>query len=267
MKFFGESDAGRITDLLAGYETVAYVPATGGEVIPIPAHRGLGLKIPGGGLNVSPDGKRIVVSAGAVPWGDQKGIDIWTIPVDSGRPTRLTNDAPTEAYPCWSPDGRWVAFTVWHEISEDESYYAIYMIPAEGGEPRQVTSALDSVGGGAIAFSPDGERIAFFSGDAIKTIPIQGGRPAVLVAGVQAGRHSQLAWSPDGSKIAHDSEGKIWITQIDGGEPEELRTGLPEDAWTGDISWSPDGEKIAFVGSIGTFAEFWLISDFLPRGR
>jgi len=267
MKFFGESDTGRLTDLLAGYETVAYIPATGGDVIPIPAHRGLGLVIPGGGLNVSPDGKRIVVSAGKTGWAPQEGIDLWTIPVDSGRPTRLTSDSSPELYPCWSPDGRWVAFTVLHEISGDESYYAIYMIPAEGGEPRQVTSALDSVGGGAIAFSPDGERIAYFSGDAIKTIPVQGGRPEVQVPGVQSGRHSQLAWSPDGKKIAHSAEGKIWITRLDGGAPEELRTGLPEDASIGDFSWSPNGEKIAFVGSIDSYAEFWLISDFLPEGR
>ena len=115
--------------------------------------------------------------------------------------------------------------------------------------------------------APDGERIAFFSGDAIKTIPVQGGRTALLVAGIQSGWHSQLAWSPDGSKIAHDAEGKIWITRLEGGAPEELRTGLPEDASIGDFSWSPNGEKIVFVGSIGSYAEFWLISDFLPEGR
>jgi Tol biopolymer transport system component len=266
-KFFGEKDTGRVTDLLEGYETTAYIPASGGPVEEIPnqSHRELGIVIPGGGLNISPDGKRIVVSAAKTPWGPQEGLDLWTIPVDDGPPTRLTMDASGEAYPCWSPDGQWVAFTDESgSTSGKEDSRAIYMVPAERGEVRQVTSALDSVGGGAIAFSPDGERIAFFSGDAIKAIPVQGGRSAVLVAGVQSGRHSRLAWSPDGTKIAHDAEGKIWITRLEGGSPDELRTGLPEDAWTGDFSWSPDGEKIAFVGSIGGHAEFWLISDFLP---
>ncbi len=267
--FFGKGDTGRVGDLLAGYETTAYVPATGGDVVEVPmqSHRELGIVIPGGGLNVSPDGKSIVISAAQLPWDPQEGLDIWTIPVEGGPPTRLTSDRSYEAYPCWSPDGQRVAFKDWYAKSEDEGFDAIYMLPAAGGEIRQITSEADSVGGGAIAFSPDGERIAFFSGGAIKTIPVGGGQPEVLVAEIEYGRHSQLVWSPDGSKIAHDADGKIWITPLDGGAPEELRTGLPEGTWHGDFSWSRDGDKIAFVGDIGGEAEFWLISDFLPEQR
>jgi Tol biopolymer transport system component len=264
--FFGEGDTGRVRDLLAGYEATAFVPATGGDVVEIPvqSERELGPGIPGGGLNVSPDGKRIVISAAQLPWDPEEGLDIWSIPVDGGPPIRLTSDRSHEGYPCWSPDGGWVAFKDWHAKSDDEGFDAIYMVPAGGGEIRQITSEADSVGDGAIAFAPGGERIAFFSGGAIKTIPVEGGQPEVLVAEVRSGRHSQLAWSPDGLKIAHNAEGTIWITPLDGGAPEELRTGLPEDAELSDFSWSPDGERIAFSGRIGGDAEFWLISDFLP---
>jgi Tol biopolymer transport system component len=268
--FFAEGERTRVRDILAGHETTAYFPATGGEAVPIPPiqpGRELGLVIPGGGHNVSPDGKRIVISAAQLPWDPDEGLDIWTVPLDGGSPTRLTNDASGEAYPCWSPDGQWVAFTDVREDSEQGDSRAIYMVPAGGGEIRQVTSELDSVGGGAIAFSPDGELIAFFSGNAIKTIPVRGGRSEFLVAAVPSGRHSQLAYSPDGTRIAHDADGTIWITAIDGGTPQELRTGLPQGAWIGDFSWSPDGEKIAFGGEIGGEAEFWLISDFLPEER
>ncbi len=146
-------------------------------------------------------------------------------------------------------------------------FKAIYMVPAEGGEIREITSEADSVGDGAIAFSPDGERITFFSGGAIKTIPVKGGQLEVLVAEVGSGRHSQLEWSPDGSRIAHNAGGKIWITPLDGGAPEELRTGLPENAGLSEFGWSPDGEKIVFMASIGGKLELWLISDFLPAGR
>jgi Tol biopolymer transport system component len=246
--------------------TLEYVPAAGGDAveIPIQSERRIHSRIPGGGNNVSPDGKRIVISAAQEPYRSEEGVDIWTIPVDGGSPTRLTNDGSFEGYPCWSPDGEWIAFTDW---LGDWGFKAIYVIPAEGGEIRQLTTEADSVDGGAIAFSPDGERIAFFSGDAIKTIPVEGGRPELLVAEVRSGRHSQLAYSPNGSKIAHNAEGKIWITSIDGGAPGELRTGLPEDARLSEFGWSPDGEKIAFMASIGGDAEFWLIRDFLPTGE
>ncbi len=127
-----------------------------------------------------------------------------------------------------------------------------------------MTSEADSLGGGAIAFAPDGKRIAFFSGGAIKTIGVEGGQPELLVAEVKSRRHSQLAYSPDGSKIAHSAEGKIWITPLATGVPEELRTGLPEEADLSEFGWSPDGKKIAFMASIGGEAEFFLISEFLP---
>ncbi len=249
--------------------TTLYVPAVGGNPIEIPveAERRLVSRVPGGGLDVSPDGERIVVSAYQDPYDRVEGVDIWTIPITGGRPTRLTSDGSFEGYPCWSPDGRWIAFTDWHEKSEDEGFDAIYIIPAGGGEIRQITSEADSLGGGAIAFSPDGERIAFFSEGAIKTIPFEGGQPVVLVAEVKSGRHSQLAYSPDGSKIAYNAEGKVWITKLDGGVPEELRTGLPEDAELNEFDWSPDGKKIAFMVEIGNVPQFWFISNFLQEER
>ena len=248
--------------------TVQYVPAAGGELVEVPwPDRPLMSRVPGGGHNVSPDGKSIVVSAVQEPFGGQEPLDVWTIPLDGGLPTRLTNDGSYEGYPCWSPDGEWIAFTDWHTKSEDDEFLAIHMVPAEGGAIRQISSEADSVDGGAIAFSPDGERIAFFSGGAIKTIRLDGGRPEVLVTEVRSRSHSDLVWSPDGAKIAYSGAGKIWIASADGGEPEELRTGLPEGTRHGTFSWSPDGGKIAFAAWIGGEAEFWLISDFLPSNR
>lgn len=242
---------------------MGYVPADGGALVDIPwPERPFMSIVPGGGHNVSPDGKRIVISALYEP---KEGADVWTIPLDGGLPTQLTNDGSFEGYPCWSPDGEQIAFIDSHPKSDGESFNAIYIVAAEGGEIRQVSSESDNMGDGAIAFSPDGERIAFFSDSAIKTIPVEGGEPEVLVAEVKSGRHSQLAYSPDGSKIAHNAGGKIWITSLGRGKPEELRTGLPKNAKLSEFGWSPDGEKIAFIASIGGEKEFWLIENFLPK--
>jgi Tol biopolymer transport system component len=242
--------------------TIPYVPSEGGDPgkVSVQSERRLVSRVPNGGHNVSPDGKRIVIST---------SNGIWTIPLDGGLPTRLTSGESFEGlYPCWSPNGRTIAFTEWNSKYEDEVFYTIYVIPADGGEISQITSKEDRVGGGAIAFSPDGERIAFFSGGTIKTIPIEGGQRQVLVTDVKSGQYNifrQLAYSPDGSKIAHNAGAKIWITSLGGGEPEELRTGLPENAKLIDFGWSPDGEKIAFIALIGGEEEFWLIENFLPE--
>jgi Tol biopolymer transport system component len=256
---------------------VAYVPAEGGDVVEVPwPDQPLMSVVPGGGHNVSPDGQEIVIAAAEPALTSEHGGDVWIFPVDGGPLTRLTNDKSSERYPCWSPDGQMIAFTDdWNEESEDGGIAAIFVVSAGGGEPRRITSEADSVGVGALAFSPDGQRIAFFSGGAIKTVPVQGGQPEVLVADVRSGMHSHLEWSPDGSRIAHNVlelspegfDGKIWITPLDGGVPEELRTGLPQEARLSDFSWSPDGERIVFFADSGGEFEFWLISDFLPEER
>ena len=247
--------------------TTQYVPAVGGNPVEVPVRpeRWLVSIVPGGGHNISPDGKKIIVAAYQEPYNPEEGGDLWTIPLEGGSPTRLTNDKSYEGYPCWSPDGQSIAFGDWHEKSKEEGYGAIYEIPANGGEIRQISSESDSVTEGAITYSPDGKRIAFFSSGAIKTIRVDGSQPEVLISDIKSNRHSQLAYSPDGSKIAHNFRGKIWITSLDKGEPQELLTGLPKNARNSEFGWSPDGEKIVFFSNIGGEAEFYLISDFLPK--
>jgi Tol biopolymer transport system component len=247
---------------------MAYLPAEGGDPVEliVPFERRVMPKVPGGGLNVSADGERIVIvgreQGAELP---EEGADVWTFPVDGGLPTRLTRDESYEDNPCWSPDGHTVAFIDGTKKSEDEGFYAIFLVPADGGEIRQLSVESDSVVQGAIAFSPDGERIAFFSNGQIKAIPVEGGRSEVLFDAPGATRHSQLEWSPDGEKIAYSAAGKIWTVSVGAGEREQLRTGLPEDAWYQEFSWSRDGKKIAFHASYGGDREFWLIGDFLPK--
>ncbi len=251
---------------------VGFVPASGGEITELEtgAERPLVSVVPGGGLNVSPDGGSLVMSAYQHPWLDQEGVDLWVVPIDGSAPTRLTQDASFEAYPIWTPDGAWVVFLdeATDDVSgEGEGYAALFKVPVGGGEAERLTSRSDSVAQGPIAASPDGLRIGFLSGGAIKTIPVMGGSADVLVEDVLAGRHDDLQWSPDGSRIAFSGEGKIWIAPGDGsGPPFALETGLPPGARHGFFSWSPDGGRIAFQGTIGGEDELWLISGFL-EGR
>jgi Tol biopolymer transport system component len=256
--YFAGRDEGR--DRNATY----YVPADGGDPVMVPVPEQWQTT---GSVDLSPDGRTIVMSVS--PGDFAEGFDLWTIPLEDGCPTRVTSDGAPKDYPSWSPDGRWVAYVGYgrQEESEDEDYVAVYVVPAEGGESRQVTARVDGVRARGVAFTPDAERIAFFSGDAIKTIPLEGGESETLAVGIESGGDSKLAYSPDGSKIAHNAGGKIWITPLATKVPEELRTRLPEDAGIGSFGWSPDGSKIVFTASMGGEQEFWLISDFLPEER
>jgi len=218
------------------------------------------------GITLSPDGGEIAFmgiegtdsTVGRRPEPDQMGI--WKVGVAGGEPVQLTSGPSYDAFPSWSRDGRWIAIL----RMTDGQAWNVHVIPAAGGEGRRVTSDADSVTAGRIAFSPDGERIAFFSAGAIRAIPVQGGQAETLVTVGRVGPFPELDWSPDGTRIVHTSEGKTWITRLSDGTTAELATGLSARLRHSSVSWSPDGQRIAFAASMPQETEFWLISDFLP---
>ncbi len=247
---------------------IASVPAEGGEVSKGPLHADSEFyeAMPGGGNAVSPDGKKITFSGAKRVFRDNKRdfeVDIYTIPVKGGEPKKLTKSPGQDRYPCWSPDGKSIAFVRSHVKSKGEYVWDIYIIPSRGGDVRKLTSESDDVSRAYIDWSPDGKLIAYFSKDTIRVIPVQGGEPRIVVKVEDVSSHSELAWSPDGSKLVYSSKGSIWVVSLDGGEPEEIKTGL--DAKATHLSCSPDGKKIAFTASKGGDTELWLMENFLPE--
>jgi len=247
------------------------VPSDGGEVSVNRGHEGF-LKngfftiYPGAGNSVSPDGKSVVFSAGTAT----SGPNIYTISVEGGEPKQITSGG---MYPCWSPDGKWIAYLARQISGDEKSSATIFKIPVGGGAAQKITTASDNVTEAGFDWSPDGKTIAYFSKKAdvaagtLNLIPVAGGesREVCQVQNVRA--HSDVSWSPDGQKIAFVSRGKIWVVPAEGGEPVELKADVDADAGT--LDWSPDGRKIAFSGESGMGIEFWFMEDFLSlvKGR
>ncbi|MGB9611584.1 MAG: DPP IV N-terminal domain-containing protein, partial [Bryobacteraceae bacterium] len=78
--------------------------------------------------------------------------DIWVADESGRNITRLTAHPARDAYPRFSPDGRWVAFS-----SDRKGNLDVYVIPATGGAPKQLTfhSADDNV----LGWTPDGKAV------------------------------------------------------------------------------------------------------------
>jgi len=268
-------------ELLHGLSSV---PAEGGQVatVPIDSDPSLIPVPPGTGVDVSPDGESIVF-AGFLR-SETPQVNIWTIPVEGGEPTQLTSSPTQDRYPCWSPDGRSVAFIrLGGDCAGGVCGGNIFVVPREGGAARQLTTDAHQVLWGKIAYSPDGKSIAYFARDtSISVIRADGGdRQVVVRKGVEFAHHSELAWSPDGRRIAYSGHVRpvpghwsdhwspaIWVVSLDGGEPREIETGvLTGDPESVHLAWSPDGETIAFSTWWDGGTVFWLISDFLPEER
>ncbi|MEE9472908.1 MAG: tetratricopeptide repeat protein, partial [Acidimicrobiia bacterium] len=166
--------------------SLAAVPAEGGEVteIPIVSDPEITPGIPGGGEHVSPDGQKIVFM-GATR--EPLRVNIFTLPIEGGAPTRVTESLSVpemdtqDRYPCWSPDGDRIAFIRYRAVAKGDFSMNVYTVSAEGGDPGAITTDADSVAYAAIAYSPDGEWLAYFTKNALKIRPVGGGEARVVV--------------------------------------------------------------------------------------
>ena len=140
------------------------------------------------------------------------GGDLWTAPASGGVAARLTSHPGLERYPRFSPDGQWIAFTGQYDGDEQ-----VYVIPAAGGVPRQLTfypafGPLQPWAGcdnQVLGWTPDGRSILFRSfrdadgvldEGSLYTVRLEGGPAHRLpVAGTGAG-----AISPDGAQLAYE---------------------------------------------------------------
>ncbi len=76
----------------------------------------------------SPDGRTLVFEAVGRLWRKD-------LPNGAPSPLTATGDTLTELTPAWSPDGRWIAFTTWH----DELGGHLYRVGAAGGAAEQLS--------------------------------------------------------------------------------------------------------------------------------
>jgi Tol biopolymer transport system component len=255
---------------------IVSVPAQGGEEQPVPIQgeypeAKLIVEFPVGSNDVSPDGKAIVF-AGFYRDSEEApgGSIIFTVPAEGGQVRALTDPKENAYNPSWSPDGRWIAYTLNTKLGSSEES-EIRLVPSAGGVSKKLTSVDDQVASAEIAWSPDGETIAYFGKDGtIRSIPVAGGKSRVLTkAGPKVGPDLVyflgLSWSPDGSKLACTDFKRILVIPAAGGEPEVVQPGFEGAILM--LDWSPDGKTFAFSGSTGGEEEVWLMSDFLPLVR
>ncbi len=102
---------------------------------------------------VSPDGKTVVF----VRFIDdaQTTGALFSVPFGGGTAARLTDNAGGVSYPRFSPDGKWILFT---QI-DGHGDPALWLEPATGGHPRQLTTFPAGTSAFNGDWSPDGKEI------------------------------------------------------------------------------------------------------------
>ena len=248
----------------------------------------------GSDVQWSPDGKRVAYVAKGEPGGQQ----IFVRWMDAeGATTQISHLTESPSNLEWSPDGKTIAFSMnvpardnslhinmpaapkgakWIEppkvitrlnyrrdrVGYTDAYYShIFVIPADGGTPRQITNG--DWNHSAPSFSPDGKWIAFSSyrvpdaEDAFR-------KSEIYAANLETGDIRQLThrngtnggpiYSPDGRMIAFISadsvdhsawaESKLWMMSADGSNAHLVSGNL--DRPISGVSWAPDNSGVYF---------------------
>ena len=262
----------------------------------------------------SSDGTRLAYLAE----GDPRGTQIFVRYMDAeGATSQITHIDEGPADVRWSPDGKWLGFSMfvpmpktWRidmpEAPKGSHWTAapryetslhfkqdrvgfmesgrrhLFVVPADGGSPRQLTrgdwsvgSRFDALDGGVgYDWTPDSRSIVF-DGFADSTSDMNYRSSHIYAVDVatatmrrltnQNGAWSGPAVSPDGRRVAYrgytqvrDSyhASDLYVMNADGSGAQKITGELDRDV--GDVTWAPDGSGIYFTTQDhGTSNLYW----------
>jgi dipeptidyl aminopeptidase/acylaminoacyl peptidase len=238
----------------------------------------------------SPGGGRLAYISSA----EGRGPELYVRWMDTGQTALLSNLPASPGAISWSPDGSQIAFTAhvkgegaklatppekpegaeWAPpviVIDSLNYRAdgrgylepgnthVFVIPADGGTPRQVTSG-DFNHGGPLAWSPDGSTIVM-SSNREDEWEFNRGNTELWSVDVAIGDMQQLTdrfgpdrsatYSPDGSKIAYLGyddmrmgyhNAGVYVMNVSDGSIDELTSGF--DRSVGAVAWAGSSSRL-----------------------
>lgn len=164
--------------------------------------------------------------------------------LEAQKAIRITTADYYDCSPCWSPDGKKIAYCSYRE-GEQNIWVIGLSIGEDGklspsGEPQQVTTGdfVDQ----DLSWSPDGGSIVFSSNRkgeyGLFTVKLED--KSITDLGQKG---IQPRWSPQGDRIAFVSMNNIWVKKVERKTPGRF---LTVSRYNDYPCWSPDAKKLIF---------------------
>lgn len=155
--------------------------------------------------------------------------EIWVMDANGANPRQLTFNSDTDESPCWSPDGRQIAFM---REGEGEGNKNIWIMSAEG--ENEIKLDIEPPG---VLFSDDNDEM-------------------------------WPAWSPNGEWIVFQSNwygsDNIWIVNVESKQLRQLTFGSDSDRKP---SWSAGGRRVVYESNASGVYQLLIIEVFDEMGE
>ena len=194
-----------------------------------------------GAVGFSPDGKKLTYSVINFDAPGRAYSQQWQMDLANGQISRLGGEKEISGGGVWSPDSQWIAY---QGKMGDKS--GLIVAHPDGSGQRFLAEMSDTNGpiptqGRAIAWSPDGKRLAFVSAVPGPETQEATGDPIVI---------RRYLYKPEaGEGLVHFNDFRrlhIFIADLASGQVRQLTSGLHSEH---SIDWSPDGREILFVSN------------------
>ncbi|HET9485737.1 MAG TPA: prolyl oligopeptidase family serine peptidase, partial [Xanthomonadales bacterium] len=198
---------------------------------------------------LSPDGTRIVYERTFFDLQkDTRRSNLWLIDADGKRRRPLTTGATRDGQAEWSPDGTRIAY-----VAVDGDKPQIHVRWIDSGATARVTQLTESPGG--LAWSPDGELIAFTMHVAAKSEPLAKLPEAPKGAEwAEAAKYiDRLQYRFDGAGYLDPGYQQVFVVPADGGAPRQVTR--KERDHDGPPAWLPDGSGVIVVSNYADDAD------------
>ena len=182
---------------------------------------------------MSPDGSQVVYALSEYDAEDDKDYtNLWLKSLTDDSQRQLTFGKQTNASAAWAPDGSSIAFVSNRSGGKPQ----VFLISAEFGDARQLTSLEQGVGGAPI-WSPDGSAIA-----------ITAGRVTQESDGPEKPyRLTRNVHRFDGVGYVHRALNDIYVVQVGDGSMKQL---TDNDGVNSNLVWSSDGTQLLYLQSL-----------------